>query len=361
MPKKEKKKEPKKASAAAVRRRKFRIDLSEENRTRIRKISGLVVCAFTLFTLISVVSYLFTWEADSSLLSVEGILPKGAKVDNWGGALGFRWSRFLVGRCFGLGAFALIFLLWAVFVRLFFKNRPVRLLRAVVLTLTGACLSSVIFSYISSMCCDDLFFGGGLGGDCGAEVSSLSVALMGPVVPGVLLGILLVVWLVFASGRFSRWFASLGDGYGRKDDAATEACGASDADSNDIEAVGNPDPAIRDDVEEYQDSCETGPQDSSDGESNVQDGQDDAPGFFEDDFLGLTEEDDEPDGPAAEDSDAGTSDAGVAVPVQEKDAALSADSGLEIIKGDGFSTDVKKELPRIDVRDELSKYVFPPL
>ena len=137
----------------------LRLNLNDEARTRIRKISGLVVGAFTVFTLISVVSYLFTWEADSSLRTAEGFLPKGVDVGNWGGGLGFRWSSFLVGRCFGLGSFALIFLLWAVFVRLFFKNRPVRLLRAVVLTLSGACLSSVILSYISSMCCDDLFFG----------------------------------------------------------------------------------------------------------------------------------------------------------------------------------------------------------
>ena len=46
---------------------------------------------------------------------------------------------------------------------------------------------------------------------------------------------------------------------------------------------------------------------------------------------------------------------------QQGEAALQAASDLEIIKGDGFSTDVKKELPRIDVRDELSKYTFPPL
>lgn len=379
MPRKEKKKEPKKAPAASVGMRGKRIwmNLGEETRTRIRKITGLVVGAFTIFTLISVVSYLFTWEADSSLLSVDGLLPKGAKVENWGGSIGFRWSRFLVCRCFGLGAFALILLLWAVFVRLFFRNRPVRLLRAVVLALTGACLSSVILSYVSSMCCDDLFFGGGLGGDCGAEVVSLSVALMGPAMPGVLLAVLLVVWLVFASGRFSRWFAGLGDSYGRKDAASggidrqgadgtagsdggfgldggfgSDAAVAQDSgsqetqnpDSGDFQGADSADLPYSEDLEESglgDVLPQSYPADAGDFPGDdFPDGDFPEDDFPQDDLLELPEE------PGLQPA---------------RDAALSADSGLEIIKGDGFSADVKKELPRIDVRDELSKYVFPPL
>ena len=374
MPKKENKKESKKASAASVgmRGKKIWMNLGEETRTRIRKITGLVVGAFTIFTLISVISYLFTWEADSSLLSADGLLPKGAKVENWGGSIGFRWSRFLVCRCFGLGSFALIFLLWTVFVRLFFKNRPVRFLRAVVLTLTGACLSSVILSYVCSRFCDDLFFGGGLGGDCGAEVVSLSVALMGPVMPGVLLVVLLMVWLVFASARFSRWFSELGDSYGRKNEDSVEsdqsmADGGSSADGAVVPDSGAEEP-LNPDSEEFQElDSETLPdqetsisEESYDGDVLPQTGLADAGNFTADDFPG----DDLPENELPENElpsddlpelpeDRGSQPSGV--------SNLPADSSLEIIKGDGFSTDVKKELPRIDVRDELSKYVFPPL
>lgn len=374
MPKKENKKESKKASAASVgmRGKKIWMNLGEETRTRIRKITGLVVGAFTIFTLISVVSYLFTWEADASLLSADGLLPKGAKVENWGGSIGFRWSRFLVCRCFGLGSFALIFLLWTVFVRLFFKNRPVRFLRAVVLTLTGACLSSVILSYVCSRFCDDLFFGGGLGGDCGAEVVSLSVALMGPVMPGVLLVVLLMVWLVFASARFSRWFSELGDSYGRRNEDSVEsdqsiADGGSSADGAVVPDSGAEE-SLNPDSEEFQEldsetlpDQETGvPEESYAGDVLPQTGLADAGNLTADDFPGddLPENDlPENDFPADDlpelPEDRGSQSSGV--------RNLPADSSLEIIKGDGFSTDVKKELPRIDVRDELSKYVFPPL
>ena len=374
MPKKENKKESKKASAASVgmRGKKIWMNLGEETRTRIRKITGLVVGAFTIFTLISVISYLFTWEADSSLLSADGLLPKGAKVENWGGSIGFRWSRFLVCRCFGLGSFALIFLLWTVFVRLFFKNRPVRFLRAVVLTLTGACLSSVILSYVCSRFCDDLFFGGGLGGDCGAEVVSLSVALMGPVMPGVLLVVLMMVWLVFASARFSRWFSELGDSYGRRNEDSVEsdqsmADGGSSADGSVVPDSGAEETRNLD-SEEFQGlDSETLPdqetgvsEESYEGDVLPQTGLADAGNFTADDFPG----DDLPENELPENElpsddlpelpeDRGSQPSGV--------RNLPADSSLEIIKGDGFSTDVKKELPRIDVRDELSKYVFPPL
>ena len=374
MPKKENKKESKKASAASVgmRGKKIWMNLGEETRTRIRKITGLVVGAFTIFTLISVISYLFTWEADSSLLSADGLLPKGAKVENWGGSIGFRWSRFLVCRCFGLGSFALIFLLWTVFVRLFFKNRPVRFLRAVVLTLTGACLSSVILSYVCSRFCDDLFFGGGLGGDCGAEVVSLSVALMGPVMPGVLLVVLLMVWLVFASARFSRWFSELGDSYGRRNEDSVEsdqsmADGGSSADGSVVPDSGAEE-TLNLDSEEFQGpDSETLPdqetgvsEESYEGDVLPQTGLADAGNLTADDFPG----DDLPENELPE-NDLPADDLPELPEDRESQPSgvrnLPADSSLEIIKGDGFSTDVKKELPRIDVRDELSKYVFPPL
>ena len=37
------------------------------------------------------------------------------------------------------------------------------------------------------------------------------------------------------------------------------------------------------------------------------------------------------------------------------------DGGIEVVKGEELSTDVKKELPRIDVREELENYKFPSL
>ena len=103
--------------------------LTPEQKSTIFKYAGLTVFALTLFTLVSTVSYLFTWESDQSLLAHPDMVDKNVEVANWGGKLGYRWSVFLVARCFGLGSMALVFLMGAVAYRLFFWNRHIGLLR----------------------------------------------------------------------------------------------------------------------------------------------------------------------------------------------------------------------------------------
>ena len=108
---------------AKVKEKRYRIPLSErlseETKIRIMKLSGLLLCVFALFSFISVFSYLFTWQADQSLLSTEDMMDKNAEVGNWGGKLGYRWAYFLVCRCFGLGSFAIAVLLVMASARLF--------------------------------------------------------------------------------------------------------------------------------------------------------------------------------------------------------------------------------------------------
>ena len=60
---------------------------SEETRIRIMKVSGLVVCVFAIFTFLSVLSYLFTWQMDQSLLTDPDMMDRGVSVGNWGGKL----------------------------------------------------------------------------------------------------------------------------------------------------------------------------------------------------------------------------------------------------------------------------------
>ena len=93
--------------------KKFSFKIDSEKKSNILKYTGIAVLVFTLFTLISAVSYLFTWQADQSLMSHPDMMDKSVDVANWGGKLGYRWGSFLVSRCFGLGSFALIFLILA--------------------------------------------------------------------------------------------------------------------------------------------------------------------------------------------------------------------------------------------------------
>ena len=123
--------------------------MDSDKKSNILKYTGVVVMVFTLLTLVSTISYLFTWEADQSLLSTPDMMDKAVDVNNWGGKLGYRWSRFLVGSCFGLGSFALIFLLGAVAYRLFYWKRSIGLLKTTFITVSGTFVVSLILSCLS--------------------------------------------------------------------------------------------------------------------------------------------------------------------------------------------------------------------
>ena len=58
-----------------------RININEDTRIRIMKVSGMVAGVFAVFTFIAVLSYLFTWKADQSLLSDPQMMDKAAEVN----------------------------------------------------------------------------------------------------------------------------------------------------------------------------------------------------------------------------------------------------------------------------------------
>ena len=57
----------------------FFSDMDPDTRSVLLKGLGLVVAVFTVFTAVSILSYLFTWEADQSLMSHPDMLDKGVK------------------------------------------------------------------------------------------------------------------------------------------------------------------------------------------------------------------------------------------------------------------------------------------
>ena len=188
----------------------FFSNIDPDKKSQILKITGLVVAIFTIFTFVASVSYLMTWQEDQSLMSSSDMLDKDVEVANAAGKIGYRWGHFLVCRFLGLGSFALIFLLAVSAFRLFFWNRSIGFLRMTFITVSGAFLSSLILAFISMQFTSDVFFGGGLGGDAGHGVIALMDNLVGPIVLGVILIFLSILWLLFASGRFAHWFAVAG-------------------------------------------------------------------------------------------------------------------------------------------------------
>lgn len=197
---------PKSRTAAAKKERKA-TRLTVETKRNIIRITGFMVGVFALFSFMSVLSYLFTWKADQSLLFEADMLDRSVDVSNWGGKMGFRWADFLVGKCLGLGAFSVVvmFSIWAY--RLIFPTKRFKLGRYTMLSLTSAPVLSWIFAYIGGVCGADTVLSGGLGGAAGSAFVSGLINLFGMVVAGITILLVAVTWMLFASGRFAAWFA----------------------------------------------------------------------------------------------------------------------------------------------------------
>ena len=179
--------------------------MDDRDKAMARMLAGLLVAVFAVFTLVSNVSYLFTWKMDQSLMMSPDSLASSSEASNLGSGLGFRWARFLTGKCFGLGSFALIVILIAVAVRLLAHRWNRSLVRTVLVSVTGAMLASLLLSYFGRIFSADTLFGGGLGGECGSSLISWCENLFGRIVTGLLLAVLTVAWLYFISDRFALW------------------------------------------------------------------------------------------------------------------------------------------------------------
>ena len=301
--------------------------MTQDRKSTLLKYTGWAVAAVTLYVLVSVGSYLFTWKEDQSLLTSPDMMSKEVSVLNWGGKTGYDLSHFLVAECFGLGSFALIFLLGVIAFRMIYWKRSIGTFRIVCLSLTASFLISLLLSYVSALFIDDTCFGGGLGGDAGAGVNAWLINLIGTI-PVLLVILLLVVgWLILASSRFESWFASIKEKTELPDEEA-----ALEQDEDDVD--GEPETEGTADFEPMPDDY------TSDEEIDLDEGQDFDP---VDDFdQGIHN------GPDAGDDPVG-------------DEMQGADADMEVIVGEDLSTEVKEELPWIDVRDELERYQFPSL
>lgn len=188
-----------------VRKKKARTPMSEQTKTTIRKVVGIVLWAVCFAFAVGMTGYLFSWKADQS------VLHAGGEVANVGGSWGHRLGHFLVCNCFGLAAFGFLYILAVAGYKMFHWDEHHHTLRKILLTCSAIVLGGWILSYVSILVGSEVVFGGGLGGRASSAVISALKDYMGPVVPAVFLGVLTVVWLLFASGSFVAWFAKLGE------------------------------------------------------------------------------------------------------------------------------------------------------
>lgn len=287
-------------------------NMDDGDKVRLTKMTGILVALLAVFTLLATVSYFFTWKADQSSLS-SAVGDISVEVSNMAGKMGYRWADLLVRRWFGLGSLAFVVILFAVSVRLLLHRWRYSMVKTTLLTVTGAMLSSFILAFVSDLSGLGNAFGGGLGGECGESVVKWASVVFGNILTGFMLAFLVIVWLVLASGKFSDWLMSLG-----KKPMAEPVV------RQDLPTVEATEPAVKSGSSV---SGTTGVAEAS--ALRVQDST-----------LRQAQ------GPERE----------TPQPVAEP-----AEKSMEVVKGSKLSTEIKKELPRINVRDELPDYQFPSL
>lgn len=293
-------------------------NMDDDDKSRLVRIIGLVVALAAVFTLLSTVSYFFTWKADqSSLTSAVG--DTTVEVSNAGGKLGYRWADLLVRKWFGLGSLAFIVILFAVSVRLLLRRWRYSMLKTTLLTFSGALVASFALAFVSDLTGLGNAFGGGLGGECGESVIRWSSVVFGTFLTGFLLVFLVVLWLVFASRCFSCWLMSLG----KKD----------------------PDePAVPQDQE---------PETPVSGQAGAAAGRGTSNLSVSTPSLRQAQEPEPVPGPSSPQAQGQDETA--------KEPGKDSGESLEVIKGKELTTKVTSDLPRINVRDELPDYKFPSL
>ena len=281
-----------------------RLKLEPEKKEALAKLTGLAVAVFAVFTLIAIVSYLLHWKADMA----------GDALRNAAGSLGYRFGRFLVCDCFGLGSLAILVVLVAIAIRLVFHKWNYSLLKTTMMTLGDAFVAALVLAYAGGLFGADTVFGGGLGGHCGALIIGWGISAMGVVVTGLVLLVLVVCAALLSSSRFVHWLGTIGT---KEEGAGYIEPGAVDlgvqTDPNPAPEVVDPEPVVEEiPVPETEPMEEETPEEEGDD-----------------------------------------------------DSAAPADPDMVVIEDDGLETEVQKDLPRIDNRLDmpygLPNFKFPPL
>ena len=303
--------------------------MDDEDKAKVMKITGILVALLAVFTLLATFSYFFTWKADQSSLS-SAVGDTTVEVSNIAGKMGYRWADLLVRRWFGLGSLAFVVILFAVSVRLLLHRWHYSLVKTTLLTVSGALISSFILAFVSDLSGFGNAFGGGLGGECGESVVKWTSVVFGNILTGFMLAFLVIVWLVLASKRFSDWLMSLG-----KKKAVDEEDEPQEQPLRQTREAGQP-------VASPNSAAETvARQGSATTETAVAQNT--------------------PSSEAARQN--GTSALNISEPSIRQTPGLEKEpeKSLEVVKGRKLSTEIKNDLPRINVRDELPDYQFPSL
>ena len=185
----------------------------------VRFVAGVIFTILSVFTFVSILSYLFTWAEDQSLLSDDNLFSNIVTAENLGGKIGFLSANLLVSKWFGLGAFIIPFFFAGVAVYCFRKGR-MRLLRLFALSLMGCIVLSTVFSFIFSFTSAKALFGDGAGGSYGYYINEWLVSMTGVFGAACIIVFFLVLWIILLNTRIVRKITAFFDSLFAKREAA---------------------------------------------------------------------------------------------------------------------------------------------
>lgn len=288
------------------------------DREKLFFIAGLVLSAFALFTSYAVVSYLFTWKADQDFIGAARYFDESMRVANGAGRLGLGWGNFLVSDCFGLASLLLCALLCWTGAKMVLSRR-INWVKLSIVALPFTLLLGLLFAWLSMIIGHgtDTVFGGGIGGNADNFIVKALNDLFGPVITIVFLLVLFVIVCTLLSDKFFNAVHPSGNIEEDSDDSAKETAPVEISLTED-DVYGLP--------ADTDDSCEDDSSEESFEEPvPVYDGG-------EEDVEDEEFDDDEPE---------------MKVTINGPEEELS--------------TDIKEELPPLDIKGEVGRYKMPPL
>ena len=170
---------------------------------RVKLVFGIFFILFSLYLLLALISFLFTWEVDQSFGQTGIFSSPDLKVENWAGKTGAYLGILFIKKWFGIASFIIPFLLLLIGLRLLnIKLLPIGQ------TVRNGILAIIIFSvtlgYLSGEKTEIL--GSGLGGGHGYIASIWLNSILGKVGSGFLLVFLNFSFFLFAYKPALSWF-----------------------------------------------------------------------------------------------------------------------------------------------------------
>jgi S-DNA-T family DNA segregation ATPase FtsK/SpoIIIE len=148
---------------------KFKFNIGFVRDPRFKLAAGFFLLIAGLYLFLALLSYLFTWRADESVVKAlhdSSMLESGKEAENWLGLYGAVLSHYMIFRWFGIAAFFLPPLLFIIGFKMVFNRQLLRIFSFSVFSIfTGLwlCLLLGYMTMINDGVSEWSFLGGGLG------------------------------------------------------------------------------------------------------------------------------------------------------------------------------------------------------